>query len=177
MLETRERVRIEGLAEGIFSGFSKWPKSKMATALRLAERPVGRFCGNRQSDRLGSGCKSKGESRGIFIDLQNGRNPRRRPTFGRSECSAADQSATGDRIGSAFGASKRGRFPLSEPTVTFRLGAFLFSLHFYWFFPPKNDLAHGSVIQTETPLKLPAGWFSDVSSPPGKCIRREEGWW
>ena len=45
VLETRERMRIEDLAEGSFILFSKWPKSKMATALRprrTSSRPISR---------------------------------------------------------------------------------------------------------------------------------------
>ena len=60
------RMQIEGLAEVKFYQFSKWPKSKMATTLRLAEIPVGRFRSNQRSDRLGTGCKSKVEPRGEF---------------------------------------------------------------------------------------------------------------
>ena len=72
----RDRMQIEGRAEGEFYQFSKWPKSKMATTLRLAEIPVGRFRRNQRSDRLGTGCKSKVEPRGNFTNFQNGRNPR-----------------------------------------------------------------------------------------------------
>ena len=72
----RDRMQIEGRAEGEFHQFSKWPKSKMATTLRLAEIPVGRFRRNQRSDRLGTGCKSKVEPRGNFTNFQNGRNPR-----------------------------------------------------------------------------------------------------
>ena len=45
MLETWERMRIEGLAEGSSFSFSKWLKSKMATALRpcqTSSRPISR---------------------------------------------------------------------------------------------------------------------------------------
>ena len=72
----RDRMQIEGRAEGEFYQFSKRPKSKMATTLRLAEIPVGRFCRNQRSDRLGTGCKSKVEPRENFTNFQNGRNPR-----------------------------------------------------------------------------------------------------
>ena len=72
----RDRMQIKGLAEGKFHQFSKWPKSKMATTLRLAEFPVARFRRNQRSDRIGTGCKSKVEPRGNFTNFQNGRNPR-----------------------------------------------------------------------------------------------------
>ena len=63
------RMQIEGRAEGEFYQFSKWPKSKMATTLRLAEIPVGQFRRNQRSDRLGTGCKSKVEPRGEFYQF------------------------------------------------------------------------------------------------------------
>ena len=65
----RDRMQIEGRAEGEFYQFSKWPKSKMATTLRLAEYPVGRFRRNQRSDRLGTGCKSKARAEGEFYQF------------------------------------------------------------------------------------------------------------
>ena len=66
----RDRMQIEGRAEGEFYQFSKWPKSKMATTLRLAEIPVGRFRRNQRSDRLGTRCNFiEGRAEGEFYQF------------------------------------------------------------------------------------------------------------
>ena len=65
----RNRMQIEGRAKGEFYQFSKWPKSKVVTTLRLAEIPVGRFRRNQRSDRLGNRMQIEGRAEGEFYQF------------------------------------------------------------------------------------------------------------